>query len=292
MRVLITGATGFIGRNLVEGLEEEFELFAPPRSELDLLDQDAVDRFLRQRRVDAVVHGATKPGHRNAPDPTGLVEANTRMFANLTRDPGLCGRLVLLTSGAVYDQRFYAPKMPEERFGAHVPIDETGYSKYLCARLAQHLPGAIELRPFGVFGPHEDWEIRFISNAICKSVFDLPITLRQDRRFDYVWVGDLVGVVRRALRGDLAPGAYNVTPDAAVPLTALAEKVRAASGKRVEIRVGRAGLGPEYSGASGRLRHALPALRLTDVDAAIERLYRWYFDRRHLVDRSLLLQDK
>lgn len=292
MRILVTGSSGFIGRNIVERLASEHQVLAPRHAELDLQDGDAVARYLDAAPVDAVVHSATKPGHRNAKDPAGLLEANTRMFANLTRRRDLCGRVVLLTSGLVYDQRFYSPRMREERFGEHVPADEGGYSKYLCARMAEGLPGAVELRPFGVFGPHEDWEIRFISNAICKCIFDLPITLRQDRLFDYVWVDDLSEVVRRAVLGDLPAGAYNVTPDEAISLRVVAEKVRRASGKDVEIRVARPGVGVEYSGDNARLRQALPGFRFTKVDEAIGRLYRWYDARRAELKSELLLSDK
>ncbi len=41
MRVLVTGASGFIGRNLKEQLAPEFEVLAPDHGVLDLLDEDA-----------------------------------------------------------------------------------------------------------------------------------------------------------------------------------------------------------------------------------------------------------
>jgi dTDP-4-dehydrorhamnose reductase len=49
MKVLVTGASGFIGRNLREGLSREFEVHAPVHAELELLDTAAVERFLRSR---------------------------------------------------------------------------------------------------------------------------------------------------------------------------------------------------------------------------------------------------
>ncbi len=57
----------------------------------------------------------------------------------------------------------------------------------------------MELRLFGVFGPHEDYAIRFISNAICKALFGLPITLRQNRTFSYLFIDDLGPIVERFL---------------------------------------------------------------------------------------------
>jgi GDP-L-fucose synthase len=292
VRVWVTGGSGFIGRNLVEQLGEEFVLLAPSHAELDLLDEEAVASFLGSNPMDAVVHCATKPGHRNAKEPTGLLDANTRMFHNIVRNEGKYGRLILITSGAVYDQRFYLPKMHESYFGVHVPVDETGYSKYLCVRYAAHLDNVVELRPFGVFGKYEDWEIRFISNAICKTLFDLPVTLRKNRRFDYIFVDDLAKVIRHFLVADGTRGAYNVTPDEAVELKTLAEMVVRISGKDLPIRIAQPGLGVEYSGDNALIKAEVPGFPFTPLESAVRSLYGWYAEHRHLIRRDLLLVDK
>ena len=290
--VLITGGSGFIGRNLVEQFGPRYEVLAPSHRELDLTDGDAVRAYLRAHRPDAVVHAATKPGHRNAADPTGLVEANTKMFFNLAGDPVLCPRMVFLSTGAVYDMRHYVPLMPEEYFDAHIPPDETGFSKYVIAKYAEQVDHVVELRPFGVFGKYEDYAIRFISNAICKTLFDLPVTLRQNRRFSYVWIDDLVRVVEHFMLAESSATAFNVTPDDTHELLELAELVVAVSGKELPILVAEPGMGPEYSGANGRLRREMPDLDFTPMRIAVERLFAWYSENRDSIDRTALLQDR
>jgi len=292
LALFITGGSGFIGRNLAQRLKGDYEILAPSHEELELLDEEAVREFFRKRRVDAVIHCAIKPGHRNAPDPTHLVYPNTRSFFNLARNADRFGKMIWLSSGAVYDLRHYRPKMNEDYFDAHVPVDETGFYKYVCAKYAQRSSNIIELRPFGVFGPYEDWEIRFISNAICKSLFDLPSTIGQNRRFDYLYVDDLAQVIRYFIENDGRYGAYNVTPDQALELKTLAEKVRAQNGKDLEIKISRPGMGVEYSGSNRRLREEISGLQLTGIDEAIARLYEWYGERRHLIRREALLHDK
>lgn len=291
-RILITGGSGFIGKNLIEQLSGEYIIIAPLHSELDFLDEDAVSHFFRTYNIDIVVHCATKPGHRNAPDPTGLLYSNTRMFFNIVRNSDHYEKMILLTSGAVYDMRYYQPKMTEDYFDIHVPIDETGYSKYLCAKHAERLGNVIELRPFGVFGKYEDWQIRFISNMICKALLDLPLTIKQNRRFDYVHVDDLVKVIQYFIEHKPRHRVYNVTPDHAVELKTIAEMVLKISGKNLEIRIADPEMGTEYSGNNARLKLELPEISSIDNGTAIANLYQWYKKHCNIINRDNLLIDR
>jgi hypothetical protein len=48
----------------------------------------------------------------------------------------------------------------------------------------------------------------------------------------------------------------------------------------------------EYSGDNGRLRREMPNLTLTPLRKSIEKLYLWYAENRHLINRNELLFDK
>ena len=297
MRILLTGGSGFIGRNLVEYLRHNHEVLAPTRTELDLCDPDALDRWFSVNEVDVVVHGAVRPGHRNAPDPSRQLWSNLRMFFGLMRSAHRFQRLVFLSSGAVYDIARPLDRVAEEQLGVSVPADEHGLSKYTIAQYLEqvHRSGtadAVELRLFGVFGEHEDYAIRFVSNAICKSLFDLPITLRQNRTFSYLYVDDLGPIVERFLTGSHAQAAYNVVPDWTDDLVDLAERVRIRSGKDLPIVIGAPGSGLPYSAANERLRREFPDLRFTQTDSAVSALYDWYAANLARIDRSALLVDK
>ncbi len=292
MNMLVTGGSGFIGKNIAEAFSARHNVLAPSHRELDLTDDEAVREYLRSHKFDIVIHSATKPGHRNTADPTNLVYNNTRMYFNLARNADRFGKMIFLSSGAVYDMRHYLPKMTEEYFDSHVPADDHGFSKYICVKQMELMGNVAELRLFGVFGKYEDYAIRFISNAICKTLFDLPISLRQNRRFDYLFIDDLMPVLEYFISHQGEQKSYNVTPDHSIELKELAEMVRAFSGKDVPILIAQDGMGMEYSGDNSRLRKEMPTLSLTPIDGAIRKLFAWYEENRHMLDRESLLVDK
>ncbi|MDE6493962.1 MAG: NAD(P)-dependent oxidoreductase [Bacteroidales bacterium] len=294
-KILLTGGSGFIGRNLRESfLSQAYELCAPSHAELDLSDTDSTDAYFARHRFDAVIHAAVKPSHRNAPDPTAIFYTNNRIFFNLLRHADRCGRILNLGSGAIYDMRHYVPMMREDYFGCHVPVDEHGYNKYVCGKYIECCPqDVVDLRIFGIFGKYEDYAIRFISNAICKTLFDLPVTLRQERRFSYLYAPDLAPVLAWFIENKPRYKAYNITPDEVSSLFALAAQAVELSGKTLPIQVGSAGEGMPYTGCNARLREEMgDDLRFTSMEAAVEELYGWYVSIKDTLDRNCLLYDK
>lgn len=293
MRLLLTGSSGFIGRNLLERLLRRFDVLAPKRDELDLLDAGSVRRTLSRSPVDFVVHAATIPGHRNAPTVPDLGLGNIRMFIHLVRAARPSTRFIVLGSGAEYDASRDMVRVREDDASRPVPRDETGFSKLVQSAFAEERGRFTHLRPFGVFGPHEDWEIRFISNALCKSLHLLPITLRQNRRLDYLWVEDLAEIVERfLLRGSGPHAVYNVTPDDTVDLLSLARLVRDTAEAKVPIVVGREGMGLEYTGDNSRLREVFPDLAFSPFPVSVARLFDFYRSRLTEIPRERLLIDR
>jgi len=150
----------------------------------------------------------------------------------------------------------------------------------------------IELRIFGIFGKYEDYAIRFISNAICKTLYDLPITIKQNRKFDYIYIDDLMPILDHFILNTGKYKTYNVTPDNTMELCEIAEKVIKVSGKDLPITVEQPDLGLEYSGNNDRLYEEIPGLNFISIDEAIVKLYNWYSEDFHLINKEFLLIDK
>ncbi len=293
MKILLTGGSGFIGRNIRESfLAEKYEILSPSSKELNLADEESVDAFFKNNSIDLVVHAAVKPSHRNAKDFSNLFYTNTRMFFNLERHKDEYQKMLVLGSGAIYDMRHYRPKVKEVEWTNHIPADEHGYCKYVCEKVIEHSSNIFDLRIFGIFGKYEDYAIRFISNAICKTLFDLPITIKQNRKFDYLYVNDLMPILDWFIDNNPQKKSYNITPDCAISLYDLAIMVRDISNSDVPILIKNEGLGLEYSGDNTLLKNEYTTICFTPIRTAIQELYSWYRENKQLIQKDLLLTDK
>ncbi|MGD0817811.1 MAG: NAD(P)-dependent oxidoreductase [Methanomassiliicoccales archaeon] len=293
MRVFLTGGRGFIGRNLIERLNSDIEIVAPTSRELDLTDQYAVERYIAADNFDVVLHTATWNATANsAKDLQMILEKNLAMFFNLVRLNENYGKMIYYGSGAEYDRRNYLPFMAETYFDRNIPVDQYGFSKYIMSKYIEKMDNILDLRVFGCYGPHEDWEIRFISNAMCKALHGLPITIRQNVLFDYIWVGDLVRITEWAMRNETKYNHYNACTGKHVDLLTLAHLIREVTGADVPIQVAQEGFKPEYSGDNSRIMEEMQGFEYTPLRAALEMLRDHYLDSWASIDSNLLLHDK
>ena len=291
MRILVTGGSGFIGRNLAEQLASKYEVLAPSSAELDLLKEQEVREYLTAHSVDVIVHAATTRSNRRLAAPPELLDRNCRMFFNLARNAGRFGKMIHFGSGAEYDRSELPPRVKEDYFDTRVPADAYGFSKYICAKYIEQSERIVDLRLFGVFGPYEDYTVRFTSNACCRVLKGLPIVLRQDVMFDYLYVKDLARITSWFIENDARHKAYNVCTGRPVALTELARIVAEVSGCNPSVSVIHSGMGSEYTGDNSRLLGEMGEYQFQDVRSSVAELYAWYAARANQVESAKLSFD-
>lgn len=287
-RILLTGASGFIGRNIAEGLQDQYIVLCPSSENLDLLDSKAVLRFFQMNSIDVVIHAANCNERKKKIVASEVLEKNLRMFFNLERCKSLYGKMLYFGSGAEYDMQNYIPNMPEEYFDVNVPKDAYGFSKYIMAKNCLKSDNIFDLCLFGVYGKYEEWNRRFISNAICRALKGMDITIHQNVYFDYLWVEDLIKVLPYFIENDLKYKRYNVCRGEKIDLYSLARIVRGILNIDCEIKVAESGWKPEYTGDNQRMIDAIGEVKFTELEDTIETLCMYYGEHLDEIDRNML----
>lgn len=289
-RILITGASGFIGRNLKESLSNCYVIFAPSHRELELLDYNQVERYISEHKIDIVIHSAVHvPMFHGAENE---FYNDMQMFLNLEKISGNLEKLLYFGSGAEFDKRFDIRMMSEDAFGRTIPTSEYGLAKYTMNKIARSSSNIYNLRLFGIFGKYELWNIKFLSNLCCKAVFNLPLTVRKECWFDFLYIEDLPDIVKWFIEHTPRFHDYNVCHGREWQLTELAGLVRKISGKRLPITLLSQERNLDYSADNSRLRMEAPELRITPMEQALKELYHYYDTHREEIDQEILRQSR
>jgi len=294
-KVLITGASGFVGRSLAEYLPGKgYEVHAFTHGTLELLDEAAVAQTLASVSPEFVIHCATVGGSRKTGYDAGrtdVVSKNLRMFFNIARSlkPGM--RMITMGSGAEYDKRCSFSKMAEDNFDQHVPADDYGYAKYVISKYAEKTDNITCLRIFGLYGKYEDYTFKFISNAIVKNLLGLPIVINQNVIFDYLWIEDFCGIVERFLEIIPSYAHYNITPEESIDLVSLAKAVNAAAKSKSAVEILNPGMNREYSGSNLRILKELGGFKFTSYETGVRRLYDHYASRLNELNLETVRKD-
>jgi UDP-glucose 4-epimerase len=305
MKILITGAAGFIGANLCRELAarpdvEEIigldDLSTGDPSNLSgvetdlvigsILDQKLVEDLVR--RVDAVVHLAARPSvPRSLLDPMASHEANaTGSLRVLEACRQRSAYVIVASSSSVYGS-VNAPRKHEDL--ATRPLSPYAASKlateaYLLAyQAAFGLPG-LALRFFNVYGPLQAAGHAYaavIPTFVDAALRGEPLVIYGDGRQvrDFTFVGTVVSVLADAVLGGVtSPEPVNLAFGTRTTITDLAERVVAAVGVAADVRYAppRAGDVRDSQAECGRLRALFPGTAPTDLDEGLEWTVAWF----------------
>jgi len=257
-RVVLTGATGFVGAHLANRLVEDgHEVHILVRDgykkwriegllphlrlhQLDLLDNDRLDNEVYRIRPDWVFHLATYGAYSWQDDSTQAVNTNYRSTVNLLE---ACLRngfeaFVHTGSSSEYGIKDHAP-------AEHEALDPNSYyaatkaaATLFCRYAAQrHKRPVITLRLYSVYGPFEEPD-RLIPQMILKGLAgEFPPLTDPGVARDFVFTGDVVqaylGIAESA--ASLLPGeVYNVGTGTQTTIKDVAEIAKEVFALKVE----------------------------------------------------------
>lgn len=286
-KVLITGGSGFVGQNLSEAFKDDYEIYTPRHSELNVLDYDALEKYVTGHGIEVVIHGAI-----HVPLFNGQAEKelflDVQMLTNIEKISRLVEKVIYFGSGAEFDKRFPISQVTEDSFGRTIPDSQYGLGKYVANLVARGSKNIYNLRLFGIFGKKELWELKFLSNACCKAVFDLPITIRRDCKFDFFYIEDLPKIVRWFIENKPRFHDYNICTGEPYWLSEYAEMIVEISGKEIPIQLLSQELNNDYSASNDRLLREIPDLVLTPIRTSLRELYEYYSAHKEDIDYQKL----
>jgi GDP-L-fucose synthase len=174
-RVLVTGAHGFVGHNLMGLLREmqnetEFEILAPSRKELDLTKEEQVAAYFKTNKPHVVLHLAGKVGGilANKTHPGDFFYQNIMMGTLVMHYSHLYGaeKVVALAAGCGYPKMLPVP-YTEEDFWRDLPDENSiGYSmakKNLIIQSwtyrEQYGFNSVVLLPANLYGPYDNFDL-------------------------------------------------------------------------------------------------------------------------------------
>jgi nucleoside-diphosphate-sugar epimerase len=224
MKVLVTGATGFLGKAIVKALVasgHEVVALARPASEpkpaqgVTFLRGD-----LRQKGewcerivgVDAIVHAAaaTSGGFPEQFASTVLATENLLECVDWAR----LKRFVLISTFSVYDYSAGGSRLDETHPIEPDPSRRDAYTwtkllqeEAVTAACAQHNVPLVSIRPGAIYGPGKDWDA---GAALKAGPFDLVLSPLASMRLTHV--DNCADAIVRAVESDTI-GAYNIVDD-------------------------------------------------------------------------------
>lgn len=209
MKILVTGASGFIGKYLTTHLSNNHEISSPSSRELDLTDTISVNKFFKDRQFDIVIHAAVR-GRNNVQDFDSPVSNDiVNMFVNLVNNRSHFTTLINFGSGAEFglDRNVY--NCNEDDIVDIIPKESYGLGKNLIARTMRSMSNFYNLRVFSCFDPSEDSNrliTKFKQSIERGDAFELD----QDRYVDFVSLHDIAVVVDAVLNNQLLYNDVNI----------------------------------------------------------------------------------
>ena len=268
-KILVLGSNGFIGRNIVEYLSPDvYDIYSPKRQELNLLDTQAVESYMKKTTPHVVVLSAVN---------IKSLDENLIMYFNLERCSDHFGKLISIGSAAEYDMKNYQPMMKEDYFRKHIPSDTYGLSKFVISNDIESKPrNLVNMRVLGIYGKYEDYTRRFLSNNICRALAGMGISINRDMFFDFIYVNDFLKILELFINNETAQRNYNVCTGSPIRLSEIAQVIAKTHDKDESVLIKQEGLNPDYSADNSRLISEFGPVEFTKLETAVQELYDWY----------------
>ncbi|MFA6433321.1 MAG: GDP-L-fucose synthase [Elusimicrobiales bacterium] len=222
MKVMLTGGSGMVGRNILEHpAASKHEFFAPDLPELDLFDYEAVRAYMAKIKPDIIIHAAGRVGgiQANMANPVAFLLENMDMGRNTVWAARNCGviKFINLGSSCMYPRNAPNPLKEEMVLQGELEPTNEGYAlakvvvSRLCAYISKEIP---EFRyktliPCNLYGRWDKFSpehshmipavIRKLHLAKLNGGKSVEIWGDGLTRREFMYAGDIAGCIHKAI---------------------------------------------------------------------------------------------
>ena len=230
MKVLLTGATGFLGKNLKKSLSLSHELVGVG-SEWDLRRQETCERLISKCEPDAVIHAAGSVGGigANQENPGKFIYENLIMGTNVIHESMKQGvkKFILLGTVCAYPKHTEVPFKEEDIWNGYP--EETnapyGIAKKALMQMVQSYHeqygfNGVNLIPVNMYGPHDHFNLTSshvipalilkIHNAVINKQDEIVIWGTGNASREFLFAEDCAEAISLALEKDVSPSPINI----------------------------------------------------------------------------------
>ncbi len=217
MKVWITGASGMVGKNLIEASAGLSYVISGTGRDVDLFEPAAIRDHIRAFRPDLIIHAAGKVGgiQANMAAKDSFLYENTVMGLNLVREASRAKvpRLLNLGSSCMYPKDLGKPLAEQDLLQAPLEPTNEGYAlaKIVVAKMCEYLTksnSAVSYKtliPCNLYGRWDHFEssrshlipsiIVKIRTAMIEGIHEIEIWGTGEARREFMYSGDFAQAV-------------------------------------------------------------------------------------------------
>jgi GDP-L-fucose synthase len=230
MRILITGANGYIGKTLYNSLNTKYDVVPLSRKELDVTNLKQVKDYLKNKYFDVVIHCAVEGGLRLEPENSSILDSNLKMYYNLLECKNHFNKFFYFGSGAEKQDTFY------------------GLSKKVLNQSIQGKDNFHNIRIFAVFNENE-LESKFVKTNIRNYITRKDIGIFQNKYMDFFYMDDLITLMDYCVVTDNLPKEINCSYNYSPTLYDVVQIINNLSDYKVNINIEEWGMAPLFNGS-------------------------------------------
>jgi len=222
LKILITGSSGMVGKNIEEFLKtKNYNLFTPSSRELNLLDRVSIDNYIKEKKPNMIVHCAGVVGgiQANIANPVKFLVDNTQMGLNIimASQEANIKKFINMSSSCMYPREAINPLGEELILKGELEPTNEGYAiaKVTSTRLCEYInreDSSFEYKtviPCNLYGKYDKFDpkhshmlpavIKKIHEAKVNNLSEIDIWGDGTARREFMYVEDLADFIYYAI---------------------------------------------------------------------------------------------